>query len=141
MRNSSSPGSASILLCQGKEEEEGSGLDLHAQYIAKTDRNLFVFILWSFLLVLAELPLFYGMHSFTSQVFSVTKIPRPDRYFDLKVNHEVHFEQQIFGEKNQRTHHIFMPFLDSRRSRFSLCAIFRLFYLVEWLCASRDFDI
>lgn len=112
MHNSSIPGSSYILLCQAKEQEEGSGLDLHVHYIAKTDINPFVFILWSFLLVLAELSLFYGMHSFTSQpVFSVTKISRPDRYFDVKVNHEVHFEQQIFGKKNH--HHIFMPFVDS----------------------------
>lgn len=102
------------VLCHGKEQEEGSILNFNAHYIAKTDINPIVFILWSFLLVLAELPLFHGMHSFTSQpVFSVTKISRPDRYFDLKINHDNHFEQQIFGEKNQRTHHIFMSFLAS----------------------------
>lgn len=112
MPNSSIPWPSCILLCHRKEQEEGSGLDL-AHYIAKPDIKPFVFILWSFLLVLAELPLFYGMRSFTSQpIFSVTKLSRPDRYFDLKVNCEVHFEQETVGEKNQRTLHIFMPFLD-----------------------------
>lgn len=69
--------SAFILLCDREEQEGGAGLDLHAHYIAKTDINPSGFILCSVLQVLAELLLFYGMHSFNSQpVFSVTKISR-----------------------------------------------------------------
>lgn len=69
--------SAFILLCDREEQEGGAGLDLHAHYFAETDINSSGFILCSVLQVLAELLLFYGMHSFNSQpVFSVTKISR-----------------------------------------------------------------
>jgi len=79
--------------------EKNRRKDLNAHYVAKLDRKPFVFIMWSFLLILAELPLFYGMHSFTSQpFFSVTKISRPDRYFDLKINHEVHLSSRYLGK-------------------------------------------